>query len=188
MHTINGQRTYLLWWSKATFNHLCTHNVCITVQFGVCTFLTWNHTKWPRLLPICHFGFGGPIQAFDFVFHTVDHLALQGLWLPYFRGIGQKSIWPNNRFVPYFHFFFERIVGCLCYNHVCLCVVLSLHLISLVIQIKLLELHAYFKRSVWPWIVHGQTTKTGLTPFETFSLMNSDILLHHLASQGLCPP
>ena len=29
-----------------------------------------------------------------------------------------------------------------------------------------------------PYIDHGQTTKTGSTPFETFSLMNSDILLH----------
>ena len=26
------------------------------------------------------------------------------------------------------------------------------------------------------WIVHGQMTKTGSTTFETFSIMNSDIL------------
>ena len=78
---------------------------------------------------------------------TLLHLTSQGLCPLYFRGICQKSIRPNNRFVPYPRKSFARIADCLCYNHFCL-------------------------------TVDCQTTKTGLTPFETFSLMNSDILLH----------
>jgi hypothetical protein len=63
------------------------------------------------------------------------HLASQGLCPPYFRGICQKSIRPNNRFVPHSRKPFERIVDCLCYNHFCLCAMLSLHLISFVTRI-----------------------------------------------------
>jgi hypothetical protein len=67
--------------------------------------------------------------------HQTDYLASQGLCPPYFRGICQKSIRPNNRFVPYSRKSFERIVDCLRYNHFCLCAVLFLHLISFVTEI-----------------------------------------------------